>query len=82
MVMQRYSNLNGESGVAAFEIGADYIIVQFANGDAYRYDIASTGRANVETMKKLARAGRGLSTFISQHVRNRYAERVSSRISS
>ena len=71
--MQRYRNLNGDSGVLAYQIGGSAIAVKFRNGDVYDYTYASAGRANIEQMKRLARAGRGLSTFISRHVHDRYA---------
>ena len=70
--MQRYTNLSGDSGVTAYEIGADYIVVQFRTGTPYRYSYAGAGQHHVERMKKLAVAGRGLSTYISQHVHDRY----------
>jgi hypothetical protein len=65
--MERYKNLSGDSGVESFEIGPDFIEVQFHDRPSYMYTDQSAGRDNVEQMKHLARAGRGLSTFISQH---------------
>ncbi|TWI69671.1 hypothetical protein IP91_00744 [Pseudoduganella lurida] len=73
--MKRYRNLEGHSGVVAYAIGEDAIAVRFAGGDVYDYTYAATGRARVETMKALAEAGRGLSTFISRYVRDDYARR-------
>ena len=57
----------------AYEILNSAIAVQFRNGDIYDYTCASAGRANVERMKQLALAGRGLASFISQNVHHRYA---------
>ncbi|MDB5801933.1 MAG: hypothetical protein JWL63_2872 [Rhodocyclales bacterium] len=74
--MRRYKNLSGNSGVRAYEPAADSIDVEFAGGAVYRYDYATTGRHEVETMKALAKAGEGLSTFISQHVGDAYAEKI------
>lgn len=71
--MERYRNLSGDSGVLAYQIGDAAIAVQFRNGDIYDYTYASAGRRNIEQMKRLARAGKGLSTFISQHVHHAYA---------
>lgn len=71
--MEHYKNLSGDSGVIAYEIVNDGIEVQFRDGTAYLYTIESAGRQNIETMKRLALAGRGLSTFISTTVRDRYA---------
>ncbi|MFS2023025.1 hypothetical protein [Massilia sp. CT11-137] len=77
--MQRYGNQNRESGVVAYDIDAGQIIVQFRNGDRYLYTEDSAGAANIARMQDLARAGRGLSTFISQHVHDRYARKIHSR---
>lgn len=75
MTMHIYANQSRQSGIRAFEIGSDRISVRFADGQVYDYTYASTGRANVERMKLLAREGRGLCTFISQHVGSNYAAR-------
>ncbi len=77
--MQRYGNQNRESGVVAYDIDAGQIIVQFRNGDRYLYTEDSAGAANIARMQDLARAGRGLSSFISQHVHDRYARKIHSR---
>ena len=71
--MKRYRNLEGHSGVLAYDIRADAIAVKFAGGDVYDYTYARPGQEHVEAMKRLALAGRGLSTYISQHVREDYA---------
>ena len=74
--MEPYKNLSGVSNVTAYEIGSDSIKVQFKDGGLYRYDARSAGHENVEEMKTLAVAGRGLNTFINQHVRKDYAEKL------
>jgi hypothetical protein len=76
--MQRYGNQSRESGVVAYDIDAGQIIVQFRNGERYLYTKDSAGAANIATMQELARAGRGLSSFISQHVHDRYARKIKS----
>jgi hypothetical protein len=73
--MQRYRDLSGTSGVTAYAIRPDAIDVQFAGGVVYTYTVASAGRAHIQQMKRLARSGSGLSTYISQHVRDAYADR-------
>ena len=66
--MRPYLNLSGDSGVRAYDPGPDFIDVQFLDREKpYRYRSERVGRENVEQMKELAVAGRGLSTFISQH---------------
>jgi hypothetical protein len=74
--MHRYKNLGGESGVVAYDIDAGQIIVQFKNGERYLYTEDSAGAANIAKMQELAKAGRGLSSFISQHVSNCYERKV------
>ncbi len=71
--MKRYRNLSGKSGVVAYALAEDAIRVRFAGSDrVYEYSHASAGRAHVAEMKRLAAAGRGLSTYISRHVADRY----------
>jgi hypothetical protein len=65
--MVPYLNLDGNSGVVAYEIGTDFVRAQFHGKRPYLYTYDSVGRHNVERMKELAKAGRGLATFISQH---------------
>ena len=71
MRMTRYAN--PQSGVRSYRIAAGAILVRFADGAVYRYDETAPGLAHVERMKELARAGRGLATYISQHVGSDYA---------
>ena len=70
--MKRYKNLDGNSGVLAYHIQPDSITVQFADGISYFYTYISAGQDNIEKMKTLAERGKGLSTFITQHVHNAY----------
>jgi hypothetical protein len=69
-----YLNLSGTSGIAFYETGSTFIRVWFHDGRLYTYTYESAGCDNIERMKELAVAGRGLSTYISQHpeVRNGY----------
>jgi hypothetical protein len=76
MALQRYENRHRDSGVTAYEIGDDYIKVEFADGPLYLYTHDVPGPRKVERMKRLARQGRGLSTYISRNVRDRYASRL------
>jgi len=70
--MERYRNSGGDSGVSAFEIGLDYILVQFSGtARTYRYSYTKAGQNHVETMKRLARSGSGLNSYI-----NRYAKKL------
>ncbi len=71
----RYGNRAG-SGVVAYSLREDAIAVEFQGGERYLYDAVRPGAADVSHMVELARAGRGLSTFVSQHVRERYAKKL------
>lgn len=66
--MKPYKNNSGDtSGVTSYDIGKNYINIQFSNGSMYQYTYVTAGTAAVETMKQLAGEGKGLSTFITQH---------------
>jgi hypothetical protein len=73
--MERYKNLGGDSGVVGYEIGQDFIRVQFSDGSIYLYTYASAGSQNIEHMKQLARIGQGLNSFINKTVRKAYARK-------
>lgn len=78
--MQQYANMSGRSGVAKYEIGDDYITVVFKerNRDGcntYVYTYVSTGVADVEHMKQLARNGVGLNAYISSYIKKRFASK-------
>ena len=75
--MTRYSNRDGDSGISAYEIKDDGIIVQFSSGVKYLYNYASAGSINIEKMKKLALVGKGLNSFIMKNARTSYASRLS-----
>ena len=72
--MKPYRNLSGDAGVAAYELGPDWIRIQFIRGGTYRYTRDSVGSRKLKEMKRLAEEGRGLTTFINQHpgVKNGY----------
>lgn len=77
--MQRYGNAQGHSGVALYESGPDFIRVVFGPtpSTVYVYDYEVPGREHVEHMKALAESGRGLSTYISRHVRDKFRRKES-----
>src|SRR3546814_14010710 len=51
-LMRPYRNLSGNSGVVAYEVGADFIKLRFTRGDTYRYDYRRPGHRDVERMKR------------------------------
>jgi hypothetical protein len=72
--MDIYLNKRRNSGILEFEIGYDYINVKFKNNSVYTYDNNSSGKENIEKMKKLALSGEGLNTFINKHMRDKYVK--------
>lgn len=73
--MIAYANLSGESPIAAYRCGADYIDVAFRDGGVYRYTHASAGARRIAAMQRLAAAGRGLATYITREAHDRYADK-------
>jgi len=70
--MIRYKNLEGHSGVTAYEPGPDRISVRFTDDRIYVYTYTSAGKHIIEKMKELAETGKGLSTYISRKVKDKY----------
>lgn len=70
--MKNYQNLNGNSNVLKYEIGYDYIKVQFSSGNPYVYSHKSAGSIKVEKMKQLATQGYGLNSYIMREARFDY----------
>ena len=69
--METYGNAGGSSGISAYEIGADYVSVQFSNtGKVYTYSYGKAGKSHVDQMKKLARSGSGLNSYIMRNVKS------------
>jgi hypothetical protein len=52
--MEQYKNLSGDSVVAAYETGSDFIRIQLSDSSVYLYTCVSAGSANIEHMKRLA----------------------------
>jgi hypothetical protein len=73
--LTRYGSLDGDSGVIAYQIGDDWIKLEFP-GKLYLYNHSSAGIDKIEPMKDRARAGRGLASYVSRHVREGYAFRL------
>ena len=65
--MQTYRDINGDSGIAAYDYGDDWIKVQFKHGGTYEYRVAKIGSTHISTMKLLADSGDGLNAYINTH---------------
>jgi hypothetical protein len=71
--MQRYADINGDSGVVGYESGNTEITVWFdGTAQSYTYSYASAGQNHVEAMKKLATQGDGLNAYINNNVKFKY----------
>ena len=67
--MRAYTSEN--SGIVGFEIGEDYIDVEFRNGGIYRYKEAIIGHLQFLNMQAAAMIGSGLNGFINRRVRDK-----------
>lgn len=74
--MERYKNLNGHSGITRYNITPKSITVEFNHDTVYRYTYSSAGRLIIEKMKKLAILGKGLNTYISRTVREKFDKKI------
>jgi len=74
--MTNYSNISGGSGIRAYELGQNHIIVQFRDFSVYEYTTRSVGSSNLAIMKQLAIQGSGLNSFINRNVKFDYSRRV------
>ena len=74
--MELYKNKGGGSEVWAYEIGEDWITIQFTDASVYIYTHANTGTAIVEKMKVLALSGHGLYRFIMRKVKKESAQKL------
>lgn len=65
--MKPYRDIDGDSGISAYEYGDDWISVQFKHGGTYTYRSARIGSAHIATMKQLADSRDGLNAYINNH---------------
>jgi hypothetical protein len=72
-----YANSDGDSGISNYEIIGSAIIIEFVDAKCrYVYDSTKPGPEHVKAMITLAKQGRGLATYINQHVGSSYARRI------
>lgn len=74
--MPLYPDLNQASGVARYAEGQDWIELTFKDGRIYRYDAEAPGPRHLAEMRRRARQGRGLLTYVNRFVRDNYARRI------
>jgi hypothetical protein len=59
-----YRNANHLSSVCAYECGDTWIRVEFYSGAIRDYTYENVGREHVEAMKKCAKKGKGLGSYV------------------
>jgi hypothetical protein len=71
--MEHCLDLSKRSGIETYEIGETFISVKFKNSSKiYTYSYKLAGKINVDTMKTLAKNGKGLNGYITRNVRYLY----------
>ena len=63
--MKPYRDINGDSGICAYDYGNDWIMVEFKHGGTYEYRSAKIGIRHLSAMKQLADSGDGLNSYIN-----------------
>jgi hypothetical protein len=74
-LMKRYGGADKNSGVTHYAYGDDWFHAVFKDNYVYEYLASGIGRHRLETMKRLADAGDGLTTYINRNreVRDGYS---------
>lgn len=75
-MMEHYKNINGDSGIEAYEILIDGIKIKFDSSCIYTYTNYSAGVNNIENMKALAKKGSGLNSYINKNVKHKYSHKT------
>jgi len=70
-MMERYANRSGNSPITGFQIEDESLTVWFGR-KPYTYSYNRAGSMHVETMKRLAKSGSGLSAYITRNVKYLY----------
>jgi hypothetical protein len=68
-----YANIGGNSGVASYDYGPDWMVVNFTTGSRYIYTLKSTTPESMGYLKKYAQEGKGLNSYIMRMLREDYA---------
>lgn len=71
--MERYLDLDDDSGVVGYEIGDTFIRIKFSGtAKIYTYSYRKAGEFHVEKMKVLAKSGNGLNSYIMKYAKKLY----------
>lgn len=65
--MNTYRDINGDSGISAYDYDDDWIQVKFKDGKTYEYQASKIGHAHINAMKAHADAGDGLNSYIMRN---------------
>ena len=65
--MEAYKDM-ANPAIATYEIGNDFIKIQFKSGRIYKYSYRSATEKHVEKMKLLAQNGKGLDDYIFENI--------------
>lgn len=73
MTMQRYVDIDNDSGVVGYDIHQTSITIWFeGTAKSYTYSYSVAGPIHVERMKQLAISGEGLNAYINNNVKYRF----------
>jgi len=71
--MQKYTDINNDSGVDRFVIDDTSLTVWFKGANQpYTYSYTTAGQHHTEQMKKLALSGNGLNAYIRRNTKFKY----------
>ena len=74
--VNKYKNLGGKSVITSYIIRKDAVTIRFTDHSVYIYNNQVTGRENVNKMKELAVAGKGLGTFVTGSLKDLAARKI------
>ncbi len=74
--LKPYRDTQGTHNATAYATGRTWILIQFKDSALYLYTNASCGAEHVRELKRLAKLGEGLDSYINQHVSKSYAKKL------
>ncbi len=73
VLMEKYKNLSGTSGIESYELGEDFICVKFLkDSKLFTYSTKKIEKSKINQMHELAIAGSGLHRYINLYVRHSF----------
>lgn len=63
-------------GIYSYQSMNNKIIITFTTGESYEYTYDSAGSLHIEKMKSLAKAGKGLNSYINKYVKYKYSRKL------